>query len=35
MNVLLAYASKGAIRYQYTSTHTTTRRRGEHWRNNT
>lgn len=34
MTVLLAYVSKGATRYQFTSIHTTTRRRGEHWRNN-
>ena len=32
MTVLLAYVSKGATRYQFTSIHTTTRRRGEHWR---
>lgn len=35
MNVLLAYALKGAILCQYINTLTMTRRRGEHSRNMT
>ena len=34
MNALLAYVSKGAIPCQFINIHTTTRRRGEHSRNN-